>query len=491
MRRGRLKESAGTGFRRHLPAIGMRTRLGLGLVMAALLVVPGALGSLPGRQGAQRTVTVVILAGQGNVTSSPAGIDCPSVCSAQFDTTQSVTLTATAGNGYSFEGWSSPCSIQPTCELEPRPFDDRVEVTFRPGAMLRLVANGPGAITVSPPGVVPFSSGATESRCELGLCELEYLPGTEVSVVALPQEGSQFVGFSDYRCPVATTCQLPLSEDVVTLAATFSPLQLNVLASGPGRVVSSPAGIDCDGSTGGACTASYPAHAEVVLTATGAQPEWIAGCTPEGGDVHAARCHAFAESSPTWVVMRFDDAEAPGIPSQIEADLTVAVDGGGTVHGDHIDCGSQCRHTYGFGDREHLRADASQGFMFQRWVNGCGSRQTCEFAVGPITSLRAVFVQRTETRLEAHLLDVAVRGRRGSRRVVVRLSTSVAASLALRLETRRGVRVASRVRALPAGTTTTRLGIPRRTRPGRYRLVVTVTRGGERARFSRLLTIGR
>ena len=344
-------------------------------------------------------------------------------------------------------------------------------------------------MTVSPPGV--DSSGATESRCESGLCELGYLPGTEVSAVALPQEGSQFVGFSDYRCPIATTCQLPLSEDVVTLTATFSPLQLNVAANGPGRVVSSPAGIDCDGSVGGTCTASYPAHAEVILTATGAQPEWIAGCTPEGGDVHAARCHAFVESSPTWVVMRFDDAEPPGVPSQIDADLTVAVDGSGTVHGDHIDCGSQCRHTYSFGVHEHLRADPSDGFEFQRWVNGCGSNRTCEVPVGPITSLRAVFVERMETKLEAHLLDVAVRGRGRSRRVLVRLSSSVAASLALRLETRRGVRVASRVRALPAGTSTTRLGIPRRTRPGRYRLVVTVTRAGEQARFSRLLAIGR
>ena len=49
------------------------------------------------------TVTV---SGQGQVTSSPAGISCGSACSATFDTGTAMTLTPTAADGYRFSGWS-------------------------------------------------------------------------------------------------------------------------------------------------------------------------------------------------------------------------------------------------------------------------------------------------------------------------------------------------------------------------------------------------
>ena len=44
--------------------------------------------------------------GQGTVTSSPAGINCGSNCSAQFDEDSVVTLTATPSTGSLFDGWS-------------------------------------------------------------------------------------------------------------------------------------------------------------------------------------------------------------------------------------------------------------------------------------------------------------------------------------------------------------------------------------------------
>ena len=40
------------------------------------------------------------------MTSSPAGIDCGSTCSASFDYNQSVTLAAAADAGSTFTGWS-------------------------------------------------------------------------------------------------------------------------------------------------------------------------------------------------------------------------------------------------------------------------------------------------------------------------------------------------------------------------------------------------
>lgn len=66
-----------------------------------------------------RTVTVSkVGTGAGTVTSSPAGIDCGSTCSAQFAEGAQVTLTATPGAGSEFAGWSGGgCSGTGTCPL--------------------------------------------------------------------------------------------------------------------------------------------------------------------------------------------------------------------------------------------------------------------------------------------------------------------------------------------------------------------------------------
>lgn len=44
--------------------------------------------------------------GNGTVSSSPAGISCPADCTEPYSSGATVTLTATAGSGYYFSGWS-------------------------------------------------------------------------------------------------------------------------------------------------------------------------------------------------------------------------------------------------------------------------------------------------------------------------------------------------------------------------------------------------
>ncbi|MGA9033123.1 MAG: InlB B-repeat-containing protein [Sulfuricaulis sp.] len=48
--------------------------------------------------------------GSGTVTSSPAGINCGTSCSASYASGANVTLTAAAASGYSFSGWIGACS---------------------------------------------------------------------------------------------------------------------------------------------------------------------------------------------------------------------------------------------------------------------------------------------------------------------------------------------------------------------------------------------
>jgi Divergent InlB B-repeat domain/Beta-propeller repeat len=74
------------------------------------------------------SVTVV---GSGTVTSSPAGINCPTTCLATFPVGTKVTLTATAAKGFNFTGWSGGgCSGTGTCSMTLNS-DQAVTATFQ------------------------------------------------------------------------------------------------------------------------------------------------------------------------------------------------------------------------------------------------------------------------------------------------------------------------------------------------------------------------
>jgi hypothetical protein len=56
-------------------------------------------------------------AGSGTVSSDLTGIACGATCTAQFPSTSSVVLTATAASDSSFDGWSGACSGSGTCTV--------------------------------------------------------------------------------------------------------------------------------------------------------------------------------------------------------------------------------------------------------------------------------------------------------------------------------------------------------------------------------------
>ena len=89
------------------------------LAVIPTLLLAGCGGS-PGMGTQQQSYQLTVAkpaAGAGTITSSPAGINCPTTCTASYPQNTQVTLTATPGANYTFGGWSGSCSGTGTCSL--------------------------------------------------------------------------------------------------------------------------------------------------------------------------------------------------------------------------------------------------------------------------------------------------------------------------------------------------------------------------------------
>jgi phospholipase C len=108
-----------------------------GCCLSAILLVVCSCGGGSG-SGTKPPVTFQLSvqaagAGGGTISSSPAGINCGTTCSAAFDSGTQVTLSETAGTNSSFTGWTGGgCSgANPTCILTLSA-SQQVTATFNP-----------------------------------------------------------------------------------------------------------------------------------------------------------------------------------------------------------------------------------------------------------------------------------------------------------------------------------------------------------------------
>lgn len=156
--------------------------------------------------------------GDGEVSSVPAGISCPtgSACSsAQFAQGTNVTLTASPVGGSKFQGWTGACAGQ-TCDLTMDQ-DASVTAIFQPedlGHTLSVSKDGKGGGTVeSQPAGVQCGS----------FCDVWFLRGTPVILSAAANSGSSFGGWSG-SCSGTGACFVVMDEDEsVTASFTATP----------------------------------------------------------------------------------------------------------------------------------------------------------------------------------------------------------------------------------------------------------------------------
>lgn len=218
----------------------------------------------------------VFLLGDGSVTSTPAGIDCPSTCEGLFDSGAVVQLNAIPAPGFAFDGWGGSCSGDGACQITMD--QDRATVAnFVALNTLTVTVNGSGSVSSIPAGI----------DCPASACSAGFLPAEKVTLQAQPAPGANFLGWTG-DCIGSGACVIAMDQARQVTASFEEPeFQLLVVLEGEGsgmvRESASPSLIDCPG----VCLASYPAGTVVSLESVVGPESAFQGF---GGDCQGGSC---------------------------------------------------------------------------------------------------------------------------------------------------------------------------------------------------------
>lgn len=264
------------------------------LTMTASTTVAAVFAGLTGQGTLSTFVT-----GNGSVGSNPAGIDCGTGgCSVGYAIGTPVTLTAVPAPGAAFLGWSGACTgIATTCVVPVTDAHNVGAAFSTPGNRALTVAAGAG-------GTVGGGAGSIDCgvRCIAG-----FAPGTPVTLVARPEPGYLFAGWSG-SCSGTQSCSVVMSSNA-SVQAAFVPvsagtLALTVRSAGGGTVQSAPSGIVC----GGVCSSAFASDTRVSLTAVPQAGYRFAGWT--GACSGLGACTVYMDAS-LLVEARFAPDAAP------------------------------------------------------------------------------------------------------------------------------------------------------------------------------------
>jgi hypothetical protein len=194
------------------------------------------------------SLVTVTVTGPGNVYApapdpTSGSISCPaSNCSAYMKQGTTVTFTATPDGNATFAGWGESCAAfgtNPACTLTMAPGDSKTDITAGfneappppPMETLSIAKSGTGTGYVG--GAGGIDCGPT--------CSGSFVQGSTVVLTAVPDDGSDFTGWSGGGCSGTETCSVTLDANT-DVTATFThldrtPPRLKTMASSsaPGK----------------------------------------------------------------------------------------------------------------------------------------------------------------------------------------------------------------------------------------------------------------
>ena len=329
--------------------------------------------------------------GRGTVTSSSPGINCGTDCDEVYSAGTPVTLTATANADTDFLGCGGACSGTGQC-------------SFLVNAVVAVTANfalkryplttarsgsGGGVVTSVPGGI----------NCGLDCDEL-FDHDTPVTLTAVEDGTSSFVGWSEATCPGTGTCVVTMLG-ARGVSATFErdkTLSVAIGGNGDGAVSSSPGAI----MTPSVTSDTYTHDTVVTLTAsvnatTSLFGGWGGACSGAG--------------TATTCDVRMDQARTVTATFTLRSYTLVLNKSGvgvGTVTSDvaGINCGTGCSTQtapYNHGQTVVLSHLAGADSEFVAWGGSC-TGATCSLSMTTDRTVSASF-KRTDK-----LLTVSVTG---------------------------------------------------------------------------------
>jgi len=381
----------------------------------------------------------LILLGQGTVVETSTRFRCSTpttdtqtLCTADFESGQLITLHPQPAPGYHLNAWSgcddnlgsAGCVVLVDSGLTGSVIAEFVDNSV--AYDLAVTVNGGGRVDSNPAGI---ACGAD--------CSEAYTWGTSVALTATADPGNIFSGWGGDCTGEAANTSVTVDLDR-NCTALFNPigtmsqyiLNTAVLLDGqppqagqsPGEVLSTPEGADC-GNTGDDCSEVYDNGTIVRLMARPGPDFVFDGWTSSDP---ASAC-ALTSADRVDVLMdanRDCTAQFVTAGSQVATLTTeVSVDGATPGPGDPlggnilsvpagIDCGSSasdCIEGYVTGTTVLLTATADPGYRFYQWSDDCsGTPDTTAVAMNTDAHCVAEFV--TVGQPGMHTLDVQVNG---------------------------------------------------------------------------------
>ncbi|MGE5281957.1 MAG: InlB B-repeat-containing protein [Chloroflexota bacterium] len=321
--------------------------------------------------------------GTGTVTSKPAGINCGSTCTAEYDHGTEVTLTGVPGPNTEAVKWSGCDSVDgenkclvtmSAAKSATATFNlNKVELKVTKGGL------GAGTVTSSPSGI---NCGSTCAGI-FGEGQTITLTGTSgVGTLPVQWSGCDSVNAED-KCVVTMSS----AREVGALFNVEGPtLSVAKTGSGTGTVTSFPAALEC----GAACAVNFPKGQKVTLTGeAGLHTEAVkwSGCDT----IEAGKC-VVTMSSAREVTADFELE-----PGWVTYSVAVNLKGTGTGSVQSfpagISCPGDCAESYVFKTALTLVATPAAGSEFSHWSGGgCYGSGPCERKINSDRTVNAVFV---------------------------------------------------------------------------------------------------